>query len=97
MAMAAGVPICIGGDVGVFTHSEDAHEMILIQAAGMSPALVLTASTSDDARIFHIADRLEGMKPGLLADLIAVFGNPTLDVAAVKAVTLVMKGGAIVK
>ncbi len=97
MAMSAGVPICMGGDVGVFPHGENAREMMLMQAAGMAPAQVLIAATSGNARIFHIADRLGAVKPGLLADLIAVPGDPTRDVAAVKAVTMVMKGGIVVK
>jgi imidazolonepropionase-like amidohydrolase len=97
LAMAAGVPICMGGDVGVFPHGENAREMMLMQAAGMMPAQVLIAATSGNARIFHIAGKLGAVKPGLLADLIAVPGDPTHDVAAVKTVTLVMKSGVIAK
>ncbi|WP_253718110.1 amidohydrolase family protein [Sphingomonas sp. AP4-R1] len=97
MAMAAGVPICMGGDVGVFAHGTNAREMVLMQAAGMAPAQVLIAATSGNARIFHIADRVGAVKPGLLADLIAVQGDPTRDVAAVRTVALVMKGGVIVR
>jgi imidazolonepropionase-like amidohydrolase len=97
LALAAGVPICMGGDVGVFPHGENAREMTLMQAAGMAPAQVLIAATSGNARIFHIADKVGAVKPGLLADLIAVPNDPTRDVAAVQTVSLVMKGGAIVK
>jgi imidazolonepropionase-like amidohydrolase len=95
MARAAGVPICMGGDVGVFTHGQNAREMELMQAAGMPAADVLIAATSGNARAFHIDDRLGAVKPGLLADLIVVQGDPTKDVAAVRSVTLVMKGGEI--
>jgi len=97
MALAADVPICMGGDVGVFPHGENAREMVLMQAAGMAPAQVLIAATSGNARIFHLADKLGAVKAGLLADLIAVPGDPTRDAAAVKTVTLVMKGGVLVK
>lgn len=97
LALAAGVPICMGGDVGVFPHGENAREMILMQAAGMAPAQVLIAATSGNARILHIADRLGAVKPGLLADLIAVPGDPTRDVSAVKTVTMVMKGGVLIR
>jgi imidazolonepropionase-like amidohydrolase len=95
MARAAGVPICMGGDVGVFAHGQNAREMELMQAAGMPAADVLIAATSGNARAFHIDDQLGAVKPGLLADLIVVQGDPTRDVAAVRSVTLVMKGGEI--
>jgi imidazolonepropionase-like amidohydrolase len=97
MALAAGVPICTGGDVGVFPHGENAREMVLMQAAGMKPADVLISATSGNARIFHIADKVGAVKPGLLADLVAVPGDPTRDVIAVKTVVMVMKGGMIMK
>lgn len=95
MAMKAGVPICMGGDVGVFAHGKNWLEMEAMQRAGMSPAQVLISATSRNAHIFHLADRGE-VTPGLLADLVAVEGDPTKDVSAVEHVRLVMKGGAIV-
>ena len=95
MALAAGVPICMGGDVGVFAHGENWREMVLMQQAGMAPLAVLTAATSGNAHILHLDDR-GSLKPGLLADIIAVEGDPTRDVAAVQAVRLVMKGGVVV-
>ena len=94
MALAAGVPICMGGDVGVFPHGENWREMILMQQAGMAPIAVLTAATSGNAHILHLDDR-GSLKPGLLADIVAVEGDPTRDVAAVKSVRLVMKGGVV--
>ena len=94
MALAAGVPICMGGDVGVFPHGENWREMILMQQAGMAPIAVLTAATSGNAHILHLDDR-GSLKPGLLADIVAVEGDPARDVAAVKSVRLVMKGGVV--
>ena len=96
LAMKAGVPICMGGDVGVFTHGKNWLEMEAMQRAGMPAAQVMIAATSGNARIFHLADRGE-VKPGLLADLVAVPGDPTKDVSTVEHVTLVMKGGQIVR
>ncbi|MFA5962623.1 MAG: amidohydrolase family protein [Sphingomonas sp.] len=96
LARAAGVPICMGGDVGVFAHGDNAREMLLMVAAGMSPAEVLIAATSGNARYFHLGDRLGAVRSGLLADLVAVQGDPTRDIAAVTAVRWVMKGGQIV-
>jgi imidazolonepropionase-like amidohydrolase len=96
LAMKAGVPICMGGDVGVFTHGKNWLEMEAMQRAGMPAAQVMIAATSGNARIFHLADR-GAVKPGLLADLVAIDGDPTRDVSAVEHVRLVMKGGQIVR
>jgi imidazolonepropionase-like amidohydrolase len=95
-ARAAGVPICMGGDVGVYAHGSNAREMVLMAAGGMTPAQVLIAATSGNARWMRVGDRLGAVKPGLLADLVAVAGDPTLDIAAVRAVRLVIKNGAVV-
>ena len=93
-ARAAGVTLCMGGDVGVYAHGDNAREMELMAAYGMPAAEVLIAATSGNAHIFHLADR-GAIRPGLLADLVAVEGDPTSDIHAVRAVRLVIKGGAI--
>ena len=96
LALAAGVPICMGGDVGVFAHGENSREMVLMQQAGMPALQVLIAATSGNARILHLPD-VGSLKPGLLADIVAVEGDPTRDIGAVKSVRLVMKGGTVVR
>jgi imidazolonepropionase-like amidohydrolase len=96
LAMQSGVPICMGGDVGVFTHGENWREMDAMQRAGMPAAQVMIAATSGNARILRLGDRGE-VKPGLLADLVVVDGDPTRDVNAVRNIRLVMKGGQIVR
>ena len=93
MALSAGVPICMGGDVGVYAHGTNAREMALMAAAGMTPAQVLIAATSGNARWMGLSDRLGAIRPGLLADLVAVAGDPTNDIGAVRAVRLVVKNG----
>ena len=93
MALSAGVPICMGGDVGVYAHGTNAREMALMAAAGMTPAQVLIAATSGNARWMGLGDRLGAIRPGLLADLVAVAGDPTNDIGAVRAVRLVVKNG----
>jgi imidazolonepropionase-like amidohydrolase len=96
LAMKAGVKICMGGDVGVFAHGKNWLEMEAMQRAGMPAAEVMIAATSGNAGIFHLADRGQ-VKPGLLADLVAVPGDPTGDVSAVEHVNFVMKGGTVVR
>jgi imidazolonepropionase-like amidohydrolase len=96
-ALAAGVTICMGGDVGVYSHGDNRREMTLMVQWGMTPAAVLVAATSVNARLFGIDDRLGAVKPGLLADLVAVEGDPTLDIGALARVGLVVKGGRIVR
>lgn len=96
MAIKAGVPVCMGGDVGVFAHGSNAREMELMAAVGLSPAQVLIAATSGNARWLHLSDTRGAVKPGLFADLVAVAGDPTADIGAVRRIRLVMKGGAVV-
>jgi imidazolonepropionase-like amidohydrolase len=95
-ARAAKVTICAGGDVGVFTHGDNVRELELMQAAGMSAREVLIAVTSVNAKVFRIDNKVGSVRPGLLADLVAVEGNPTEDVRALRQVRFVMKGGAVV-
>jgi imidazolonepropionase-like amidohydrolase len=97
LARAAGVPMCVGGDVGVFAHGENAREMELMAAAGMPAAQVLVAATSGNAKAFHLDGKVGAIRAGLLADLVAVNGDPTLAIAAVRDVRLVIKGGVVVK
>ena len=96
LAMKAGVKICMGGDVGVFAHGRNWLEMEAMQRAGMPAPQVMIAATSGNASIFHLSDRGE-VKPGLLADLVAMPADPTRDVSAVERVNFVMKGGEVVR
>jgi imidazolonepropionase-like amidohydrolase len=96
LAHAAKVLICAGGDVGVFAHGENARELELMQANGMTALEVLTAATSDNARALRIADRAGAIRTGLPADLVAVSGDPSTDIHALRNVGLVLKGGQLV-
>ena len=91
-ALAAGVTICNGSDVGAYPHGDNAREVELLVEYGMTPAQALQAATINDARAFHLGDR-GAIAPGLLADLVAVTGDPTRDIHALHHVAFVMKGG----
>jgi len=93
-AMKAGVTICMGGDVGVFPHGDNAREMVLMAEYGMKPIDVLRSATSVNAEVFGLK-LLGNVKPWYLADLVAVEGDPSADIKAVQKVTLVMKDGVI--
>jgi imidazolonepropionase-like amidohydrolase len=96
LALDAGVTICMGGDVGVFAHGENVREMELLVAYGMTPLQALQSATSINARMLQWDERVGSIRAGLLADLIAVAGNPAQQIAALRQVRFVMKDGIIV-
>jgi imidazolonepropionase-like amidohydrolase len=93
-ALDAGVTICFGGDVGVFSHGDNAREMEMMVDYGMKPIDVLRSATSVNARVFHLA-QLGQIKAGFLADLVAVEGRPDQQISHIRKVRLVMKNGEI--
>ena len=96
-ALDAGVTILSGSDVGVFTHGDNARELDLMVNYGMPAVDALKSATSVAGRVLRMENQIGQVKPGLFADLIAVEGDPTKDISALRRVKLVMKNGTIYK
>ncbi|PIQ49692.1 MAG: amidohydrolase [Cytophagales bacterium CG12_big_fil_rev_8_21_14_0_65_40_12] len=96
MALASGVKIVFGGDVGVFTHGDNVRELELMVEYGMNTKAALISATSANAAQFHL-NTLGQLKEGFLADIIAVEGDPSKEISALRKVGLVMKDGKIYK
>ncbi len=94
-ALKAGVIICMGGDVGVFPHGDNAREMEMMVEYGMKPIDVLRSATSVNADVFKINQTVGRIQPGLLADILIVNGDPSANIHDVRNTKLVMKDGII--
>jgi imidazolonepropionase-like amidohydrolase len=97
LAMDAGVTICNGADSGPVAHGDNARELEGLVSNGMTPLQALRAATVNDAKMLGWGDRLGSVKTGFWADLIAVAGDPTKDISALRQVRLVMKAGTLYK
>jgi imidazolonepropionase-like amidohydrolase len=95
LAIEAGVTIVNGSDIGVFRHGDGARELELLVEFGMTPVRALHSATFVAAKALHMDDKVGAVKAGLLADLIAVEGDPTKDIKLLRKVRLVMKGGTL--
>jgi len=94
-AVALGVKIALGTDAAVFPHGENALEFTFMAADGLSNAQSLMAGTSAGAELLGLADKVGSLKAGMMADIVAVPGNPVDDIKVTQQVILVMKRGVI--
>lgn len=94
-ALASGVTIGMGGDVGVFPHGDNVLEMELMQEYGMKAFDVLKAATSVNARAFHLDNQVGFIKTGLKADLLIVSGDPSKNISDLRKIRFVMKDGVV--
>src|SRR5262245_28283383 len=96
-AIALGVKIALGTDAAVYPHGRNAEEFMLMAADGMSAAQALQAGTATAAELLGLGDRVGALKPGFLADVVAVRGNPLTDLKTTQTVIFVMKEGVVYK
>ena len=94
-ALASGVAIGMGGDVGVFPHGNNVLEMELMVEYGMKTMDVLKAATSVNSRAFHLDKSVGFIKPGLKADIIIAEGNPGENISSLRSILFVMKDGKV--
>jgi imidazolonepropionase-like amidohydrolase len=94
-ALALGVKIALGTDAGVYPHGGNALEFVLMAADGMTPVQSLKAGTSSAAELLGLQDKIGALKPGMAADIVAVPGNPAVDIKVVQSVLFVMKDGSV--
>lgn len=94
-ALASGVTIGMGGDVGVYPHGENVLEMELMVEYGMNTFDVLKAATSVNARAFHLENQVGFVREGLQADLVIVTGDPSKNISDFRKVKFVMKDGVV--
>ena len=93
--LAAGVPMVLGSDVGPFPHGTQAREFVLMVKFGMTPLAALQADLLNGAKLLGWGDRIGVLRPGYLADVIAVPGDPLKDSSTLEKVSFVMKGGVV--
>ncbi len=92
-ALKAGVKICMGSDAGVFAHGDNARELELMVAWGMTPLAALEAATSGNAQMLGLDREIGRIAPGYVADIVVVAGNPAADIAALRRVLAVYRAG----
>jgi len=95
--LKAGTPLCLGSDVGVFDHGDNAWELELMTQYGVGAKEVLRLATSGNAKLLHLENEIGRIAPGYTADLAAFSGDPMVDITDLKKVGFVMQAGKIVK
>jgi imidazolonepropionase-like amidohydrolase len=96
-AVKMGVRISFGTDAAVFPHGQNAKEFKLMVDLGMNPFEALKSATGNAAELLGISQKLGTLEKGKLADVVAVPGDPTVDITATEHVSFVMKEGKVIR
>ncbi|MEX0983503.1 MAG: amidohydrolase family protein [Actinomycetota bacterium] len=96
-AVAAGAKIANGSDAGIAEFGSEAKNLSAYVRHGMTPMQAISSATIVAAELIGWQDKVGTVKAGSYADLIAVAGDPTHDIAVLESVPFVMKGGAVIK
>jgi imidazolonepropionase-like amidohydrolase len=94
-AVRIGVPIAMGTDAAVGPHGKNAVEFWLLTKDGMTPAQALIAGTANGAELLGISEQTGTLQPGKAADIVAVPGNPLVEIEATQRPSFVMKQGVV--
>jgi imidazolonepropionase-like amidohydrolase len=96
-AFKAGVKVALGTDAGAGPHGRSGKEFTAYVEHGMAPAEAIRTGTVNAAELLGLGDRLGRLRPGLLADVVAVPGNPLEDIRVLEDVRFVMRDGQVYK
>jgi len=96
-AVKMGLRISFGTDAAVYPHGQNAKEFKLMVDLGMKPIDALKSATANDAELLGISQKVGTLEKGKLADVIAVPGDPTMDITATERVSFVMKEGKVIR
>ena len=98
IARRAGVPIALGTDAGVGAHGANGHEFtLMVEWGGLTPMESIVAGTQAAAKLLGWDNRLGVLRAGMLADVVAVSGDPTQNIRAMESAVFVMKNGVVYK
>jgi imidazolonepropionase-like amidohydrolase len=97
LAHRAGVMLVFGTDGGVLPHGRNVDEADALVAAGIPPLDVLRSATVNGARALGIADSVGAVRAGMIADLVAVEGDPTTVIGALRRVVLIVSRGRVIR
>jgi imidazolonepropionase-like amidohydrolase len=88
-----GLQVIFGTDAVALAHGHNVDELVCRVRAGQSPMDAITSATSLTAKALGLGDHSGVAAPGFDADLIAVAGDPSKDITALRRITFVMRGG----
>jgi imidazolonepropionase-like amidohydrolase len=97
VAFKSGVRVALGTDAGVYPHGQNGGEFWSMVELGLTPVQALQAGPVNAAELMGWADRVGVIRKDMLADIVAVEGNPISDVRLLQHVQFVMKDGVVYK